>query len=271
MYTRLDVINQLKNAGAPRDRVVMLHSAYSRVGDFVGGPREFLDTLIEYFTSEGGLFCVPTHTWGLIGKTEITLDHNDKYTNLGLLPRLALEREDGVRSDNPTHSTVVFGERERALEFICNESESRTPTSPLGCYGKLYRDGGAVLLLGVTHRSNTYLHSVDELLGVEYRLEKKPSKYTVRYRDGKEISREIFMFDESDGDVSLKFDKYSPVFDKCGVQLHTRICDANSLLCDAVGMKNTVEHIYKSLGGRDPLADGVELDSEIIAGNYSIR
>ena len=118
MYTKQDIIKQLDSLGVPRDKIVMMHTSYRKVGDFEGGPTAFLDALIEYFTSEGGLFCIPTHTWGLLGKSSLTLDMTEKYTNLGLIPRLALERGDGVRSENPTHSVIVFGDRKKALEFI---------------------------------------------------------------------------------------------------------------------------------------------------------
>ncbi len=49
---------------APQDSVVMMHSAFRTVGGFEGGAEAFLDTLIEYFTEKGGLFCVPAHTAG---------------------------------------------------------------------------------------------------------------------------------------------------------------------------------------------------------------
>ena len=252
MYTRKEIIRQLWEIGAPRNRVVMLHSAYSRVGEIEGGPEEFLDTLIEYFTAEGGLFCVPTHTWGLIGERDVTLDFSEKYTNLGLLSRLALERSDGIRSENPTHSTVVFGDTGRAFAYIDGEKYAQTPMSPDGCYGRLYTEGGTVMLLGVTHTSNTFLHAVDEMLDVKGRLDESFSEYTVKYMDGREVKRKIYMLDEREGDISLQFDKFSPAFDYHNVQLRGKIGDAPTILCDAAGMKRVVERIYTAADA-DPL------------------
>jgi aminoglycoside N3'-acetyltransferase len=127
MYNKAELFENLKALGAPRDKIVIMHSAYSLVGDFEGGARAFLDALIEYFTAEGGLFCIPTHTWGLLGETDLFLDMTEKYTNLGLLPRLALEDGRGVRSENPTHSIVIFGDKERADELVECEKMGNNP------------------------------------------------------------------------------------------------------------------------------------------------
>ena len=74
MYTKKDIISQLEKMGAPKDRAVLMHSSLRLIGDIEGGAEALLDTLIEYFTKEGGLFCVPTHTWGNLGRREYVLD-----------------------------------------------------------------------------------------------------------------------------------------------------------------------------------------------------
>ena len=114
-FTKDDILNQLASLGAPRDSIVLMHSSFSLVGNVEGGAKALLDALIEYFTRDGGLFCIPTHTWHNLDK-DITLDMNDSGTCLGLLPDLAAADERGIRSQNPTHSMVVFGDRERALD-----------------------------------------------------------------------------------------------------------------------------------------------------------
>lgn len=262
MYTKLDIFNDLAALGVPRDKIVMMHTSYRKVGDFEGGPAAFLDTLIEYFTSEGGLFCVPTHTWGLLGKSAVTLDMTEKYTNLGLIPRLALERGDGVRSENPTHSVTVFGNRKKALEFIEYEKYTTTPTSPCGCFGKLFYEGGFVLLVGVTQTSNTYLHAVDEILKTPGRLEEKPLELFVRRESGETVKREIFMFDERGGDISLKFDVFAETFAYNKATKEGKVGDAPVILCDAVKQKNLVERLYK-VSGRDVLAENKPISPEI--------
>ena len=107
-FTKENIFAQLEAMGAPRDRVVLMHSSLRLIGAVEGGAKALLDALIDYFTAEGGLFCVPTHTWKNIGQ-EITLDMSDPHTCLGAFSDLAAADARAVRTENPTHSMAVFG------------------------------------------------------------------------------------------------------------------------------------------------------------------
>ena len=145
-YTRADLLHQLAQLRAPRDRIVLMHSSLRLIGPIEGGAEALLDVLIDYFAASGGLFCIPTHTWANISHPErITLDVTDPHTCLGALSDLAVADSRGIRSQNPTHSMVVFGDRERAEAFIRDETNVPSGTAPNSCYGKLYEQGGYVL------------------------------------------------------------------------------------------------------------------------------
>lgn len=49
-----------------------------------------------------------------------------------------------------------------------------TPCTPGGCYDRLKDVGGKILLVGVGHERNTYIHSVEEVLNVPNRLSDMP-------------------------------------------------------------------------------------------------
>ncbi len=259
MFTKEDLIKQLSSMGAPCGVPVIVHSAYSRVGEVLGGGATLLEALIEYFTADGGLLLIPTHTWDLIGKRKITLDMTEKHTNLGYLSRLALSDARGVRTEHPTHSMVVFGAW--AARFAECERLVETPTSPKGCYGKLYSMGGSVLLIGVTQTSNTYLHAVDEILGTSGRMEKEPMYLSVKRENGDVVSRKIYMFDESCGDISRNFDIFKEAFEYHGATRSGHLGDAEAILCNAKRQKEVVELIYSRQSGEDILKNG-ELASE---------
>ena len=159
-YTKENIKEQLNELGAPKDRIVLVHSALRLVGETDGGGEGLLDALIEYFTEDGGLLCIPTHTWANLGTDKITLDLMDPESNLGAMAMIALKDERGIRSENPTHSMVVFGDRERAERFVSGEIDVATPTAPESCYGKIYDEDGYILLIGVGQEKNTYLHCV---------------------------------------------------------------------------------------------------------------
>ena len=254
MYTKEKIKDDLRALGAPVGVPVIVHTALRLVGEVEGGGEGLLDALIEYFTEDGGLLCIPTHTWANLGKEKPTLDLLSPESNLGAMPTIALKDGRGIRSENPTHSMVVFGERERAEKFIENDARVKTPTAPESCYGRIYDEGGAVLLLGVAQNKNTFLHCVDEILKTPNRMDSKPCGATVRTRDGKISEKEFYIYytDYTD-DISWRFTKFDTAFKYCGCVREGFVGDAPSAICDAVGMLECVKHIYERGGGADPL------------------
>ena len=254
IYTKEDILTQLVDMGLPRDRVVLAHSSLRLVGQMQGGAKTLLDAMIEYFTAEGGLFCVPTHTWGNLDK-EITLDMNDPATCLGAFSDLAAADGRGIRSENPTHSMVVFGDRDKASRFVADEPFVTAGTAPDSCYGKLYEWRGYVLLVGVGHNRNTYLHCVDEMLDAPNRISTEMREVTVRRSSGEVVKRMMHTHHtDYTSDISLRFPKYETAFRYRGAITDGFIGNAPTQACDAVIMKETVELIRERCGG-DPLAN----------------
>ena len=255
IYTKEQIFSQLEKMNIPRNKVVLVHSSLKLVGSLEGGAQTLLDALIEYFTYDGGLLCVPTHTWNNLGK-EITLDMSDHSTCLGAFPDIAAKDPRGIRSKNPTHSMAVFGDRTRALEFISDDENVLSGTAPESCYGKLYRDGGYVMLLGVAHNRNTYLHCVDEMLCIPNRMSDSEIKVGVKLESGEVATRSFkLLYTDYIDDISKRFTKYETAF-----RYHRAITDgfvgnAPTQVCDARIMKNVIEMIFKNSGGADPLAD----------------
>ncbi len=254
IYTKKDILAQLAEMGAPRDRAVLAHTSLRLIGKTEGGAEGLLDAFIEYFTAEGGLFCVPTHTWHRLGE-DVVLDISSDENCLGAFSTVALRDGRGVRSENPTHSMVVFGDRARAERFVYDDARVKTPTAPESAYGKLYSDGGYVLLAGVSQNKNTYLHAVAEILDIPNRMEKELYRVGVIREDGERVERDFKLFyaDFSD-DVSHRFEKYDMAFRYHGCIKDGHIGGAPTQLCDARRMKETVELIFKNSGGADPLA-----------------
>ena len=213
MYQKSDLYRQLAALGVPRDRAVLIHSSLRAVGDVEGGGEALLDALVEYVTAEGGLCCFPTHTWHLIGRDVPTLDLSKAETCVGALTRLALEDGRGVRTLNPTHSMVVFGDRARAEAFVKDDLFVASGTDPKSCYGKICEQGGHILLVGVAHNRNTYLHCVSEMLGIPNRLTKEPRTVTVKRKNG-EIVQSALHAHHTDYtvDISMRFPKYETAF-----------------------------------------------------------
>lgn len=253
IYTKADLLEQLSQLNIPRNRVVMVHTALRLIGKVEGDAQTVLDALIEYFTYDGGLLCIPTHTWKNFNK-EITLDMGDPTTCLGAFPDFAAADPRGVRSENPTHSVVVFGDREKALKLIADDACVTGGTDPESCYGKLYHEKGYVLLVGVSQTRNTYLHTVEEMVGIGNRLSDELYPVKVKRKSGEIVNRKMKWFHtDYHRDICLRFPKYETPFRYYGAITDGFLGNAPVQACDAVIMKEAVELIFKNNHGEDPL------------------
>ena len=255
MFTKTDILSQLEAMRAPRGSVVIIHSSLRSVGALDGGAEALLDALIEYFTAEGGLLCIPTHTWGN-ADMEITLDMESAENDLGVLSTVAINDGRGVRTENPTHSMVIFGDAERATAFASLDLNIDSPISPEGCYGQIYRDDGYILLVGVGQNKNTFIHTVEEMLDTPHRMTEEKRRFTVRYPGGDVKESYMRWFDESVyGDVSLRFGKFEIPLRYHGVIVDGFVGNAPTQLCSAKKIMEVLRPIYNNIDGCDPLAD----------------
>ncbi len=259
MFSKDEIVKQLKKFCVADGKPVIVHSSLRAIGETEGGGEALLSLLIEYFTQNDGLLCIPTHTW-----ISMVLDLRKHDTCLGILSTLAAAHPCGTRSLHPTHSMAVFGRKERVEKFIENEQLIDTPTSPDGCYGNIIKEDGYVLLLGVDHTKNTLLHCIEELMKVPGRLTEDKVESKIIFQNGEEITRKLFWFDESEiSDVSLNFGKFEPAF-----RYHKCIADgtvgsAPAQFCNAKKMKEVLKIIYKNAHSQELLADNLPLDPKL--------
>lgn len=256
IWTKDELRDQLRAFDFIKGHVVHVHSSLRAVGKTEGRGEGLLDVLIEQFTADGGLLTIPTHTWDGDG-----VDLTRADTCVGTLAHLAAADPRGVRTSHPSHSMAVFGSPERVAAFTKREATATTPAPPDGCYGKLAEEDGYVLLVGVGHNRNTFLHSVDERMNVPNRLSSAPVAKTVIYRDGRrEIRYAHTHAAEGIGDVSANYPKLEPAFRLHGCITDATLGSAKVQICSARKMQEVYEAIYARAGGRELFADLSPLD-----------
>lgn len=234
MHTKETIHAQMREMGVSPSGIVLVHMSMKAVGEVEGRGEGFLDALIDYF-DEDGILLIPTHTWKNLGRKSPTMDMTDpEEVCIGLIPRLAVSHPKGHRSQNPTHSMVAFSKDDRkAQAFIEGESTVISGTNENGCYGKLYALGAKILLIGVGHNKDTYLHAVEEMIGVPNRISKDLRPTSVRLATGEIVAHPTHCH-KAVGceDVSAHFPKLEPLFDKAGAIRRGTIGDAACQLCD---------------------------------------
>ena len=259
MIIKEEILKQLASFDIAKGKIVTVHTSLKAIGKIDGGGETLLSALIEFFTQDGGLLCVPTHTWN-----STVYDMRENESCIGVLPKIAAGHPDGVRTVHPTHSMTVFGEKNRVMDFVKDEGVVDTPTNPKGCYGKIYDEDGFVLLIGVGHDKNTFLHCVEEMLDVPNRLTKEMVERMIIHKDGREEQRFLHWFDTDEiPDVSVNFGKFEPAFRYHDCIIDEQIGNAKIQLCSARKMKSVVELIYKNNNGRELLNNNLSLDERL--------
>ena len=254
MLNKETIVKQLERMGAPKDKAVIVHISLRAVGEI--DAQYLLDIFIEYFTSEGGVLIVPTHTWHNTSK-DIVLDMAIKDTCVGTFSKIALQDKRGKRTSNPTHSVILFGNEQKIQEFLDLEEIVSKPTDKSGVYSKI----DYILLVGVTQNKNTYIHCVEEILGIN-RFNSEPTKMKIKRENGKIEEKLFYEFDEKDlGDVSTRFYKYEPAFRYHGGIVDGFIGNAKTEFCDAKILLNVMKLIRKNsknvelLSGDSPIEE----------------
>lgn len=240
MYTKNDLKKQLAAMGLNGGETILIHSSMKAIGQVDGGADTVLDAWSEFFA--GGLLLLPTHTWKNVNDDNPVYDPKSTPSCVGLLTNMFMNRNGVVRSLHPTHSMAGLGRH--AAEYLAGEEYCNTPCTPGGCYDRLKDCGGKILLVGVGHERNTYIHSVEEVLNVPNRLSDKPMKLKIVMPDG--AHRTVYVrkhYNASQPHISEDFVKLNQAFLDCGAARQVKFGDADCLLCDARRIFEVVRHV----------------------------
>lgn len=262
-YNKQQLKNQLESMGLKGDETILIHSSMKAIGAVDGGADTVLDVWMEYF--KNGLLLLPTHTWKTVNADNPVYNPYTTPSCVGLLTNMFMKRDGVIRSLHPTHSMSGYGKN--AAEYLAGEEYNNTPCTPGGCYDRLKEVGGKVLLVGVGHERNTYIHSVEEVLNVPNRLSDMPMELVIELQEESNNSGKLPPYNRDDGwkkhtdnklcrkvyvrkhynaqqpHISEDFVKLNQIFLDRGVVRKVKFGDADSLLCDAKGMFNIVRQV----------------------------
>ncbi len=244
MITKNDIFAMLSSCGVKKSDAVTIHTSLRAIGPIEGGADGLIDAFCEYLSE--GHFLVPTHTWGVVNAQNPLYNVRETVPNIGTLARVAAFRPDAVRSLHPTHSLAVFGKN--AEELVVGEEKSQTPCPPGGLLDRLYEREGKVLLIGVGHERNTYLHAVDERYGIKNRLNPESYDLTVVDREGKKHEIRGYRGHKTIGlpiCCAAYYPNYEPAFDAYGAVAYAKLGGASVRCCDVKKMTDIVRELWR--------------------------
>ncbi len=229
IWTKNELGSQLREMGLLPSDSVMLHSSMKAIGNVQGGADTVVDVFMEYLSD--GLFITPTHTWKQMSSEYRIFDPVSEPACVGIIPNIFMRRPGVCRSLHPTHSIAAFGKG--AEEYVKGDDCFSTPCDPRGCFGRLRDIGAKILLAGVTHTKNTYIHSIEESMDIPERLTAQPTLFIVRMSDGS--LKEVPMYrhyNRKMAHISESFDKLKDYYFKLGAAKKVTLGSADSILCD---------------------------------------
>ena len=243
MHTKDSLKNDLKTMGLNGTDALMVHSSMKSIGAVDGGADTVVDAFMEYF--ENGLFMTPTHTWAQMGPDYSVFDPSTEPACVGIIPNIFLKRPGVVRSLHPTHSIAAYGKT--AADYVKGEENCTTPCSPGGCWDRLRDIHAKILLIGVTHGRNTFIHSIDEALGIKDRLTDSPTLMHIVMPDRSQKAVNMYRHYNrflGSGSFSDCFDKMAQAFYDLGAAKKVTFGDADCILCDAAKIFEVCQKLF---------------------------
>lgn len=259
MYTKEQIKQQLQQMGILSTDTVLIHTSMKAIGQVEGGPDGLLDAFCEYLSE--GLFLVPTHTWDNVTEENPYYDVRTDVPNIGLIPRTAAKRRDGVRSLHPTHSMWAYGAD--AEEYVKGEEKALTPTPEGSCWDRVADRGGKILLIGVENDKNTFIHTIEERLHLPDRISDKAYDITITDAQGAVTTHPFYQqYCSKTEDISWFFGNFEKPMVEMGVQTFGKLGDACVRIVDAMGCRQLLSTIY-TRATEDIFAQHIEIPEKL--------
>lgn len=242
MFDKEDLKKNLQEMGLQPTDALMVHSSMKAIGTVEGGAETVVDVLLEYF--DKGLVMVPTHTWKQMNAEYNVFDPQKEPACVGIIPNIFRTRPGVVRSLHPTHSIAAYGVG--AAEYVKGEENLTTPCAPGGCWDRLREVKAKILLVGVTHARNTFIHSVEEVFDVPERFTDKPTTFQVKMPDGSLKTVDMYRhYNPNTAHISESFDKMLEGYFETGAAKRVKFGEADCILCDAEKLFEVTGKILK--------------------------
>jgi aminoglycoside 3-N-acetyltransferase len=223
-----EVVAQLHKLGVREGGVLVVHTAYSRVGPVAGGPVGLIKAL-QTAIGPAGTLVMPSMS-----------DHDDSPFDPATTPCRVLGitadtfwRQPGVLRSNNPHAFAAIGPHAAALTAPHPLEVPHGPDSPPG---RALGLNAQILMLGVGHDANTTLHVAETLARV---------RYSVRYHvtileDGRPVR---FEYDETDH-CCEGFAQMDDWLEAHGQQRRGPVGNGEARLCES---RHVVEHALTKL------------------------
>jgi Aminoglycoside N3''-acetyltransferase len=235
------LITDLKNIGVKKGDIIYVHSSMKSIGWIDDGIDTLTEAFLEVLGDEGTL-AVPTHTLAFIDRGVPPFDPKETPPGLGAYPEAVWRHPLSKRSAHATHSSAAIGAK---ADFL---TENHDPTNAMGYDSPLHRmvrSNGKILLIGVTHTSNTTVHLAESLSAPYCKLHYDSSWGDTTHTKLPDGTVKTYKQTEYPG-CSSNFNQIEKHLIDADLIKFGKIGNADSRLIDAAGMVEIVCEMIKN-------------------------
>jgi aminoglycoside N3'-acetyltransferase len=164
-FTPDDLLATLRRLGIKRGDVVIAHTSFAQFAGFQGGLSDVIKTL-QAAVGEEGTLLIPTLPFDGAAidyvKSGTVTDIARTPSRMGFITEIFRRLPGVTRSIHPTHPIAIWGKD--AAEIAAGHHTAATPCGVGTPFHHLLERKGKVLLAGVSIRTMTFYHCVEELI-----------------------------------------------------------------------------------------------------------
>jgi aminoglycoside N3'-acetyltransferase len=233
--TKSRLLNDLKKIGVAKGDHLAVTLSFKSIGQVIGGPEAFIDTLLEAVGPEGTIMMnTYTRSFGsAVIPSDFIYDSATTMPYTGLVPRVLIKRKDAIRSLHPTGSVASIGKMAKYLTE--NHDGTANPFLP---YEKLAEISGKYLAIGIG----------DRLVGIRHEAQKRAGLFVVPMYGGvkfKSSDGKIKVFIGISSPCTKKLPELVPKLEKMGIIKRGNIGLAHSLIAPADKILDTMTDMLK--------------------------
>ncbi|MBI9086966.1 MAG: DUF4910 domain-containing protein [Desulfobacterales bacterium] len=143
---------------------LLVHSAYSAIGEVDGGAESVVEGLLSA-VGNAGTVVMPSFNWDYFQEKEKVIDLTHTPSLMGIVSELFRKRSGVKRTANLFHPLCVWGRFAKEI-LACDTFDTWGEDSP---YGFMARNGFKMLLMGVDLNRCAILHYCEQRAGARYR------------------------------------------------------------------------------------------------------
>lgn len=262
-FDKAFLVNEFINIGIKSGDHVLVHSSLSKIGHLANGPSTIIEALLAVIGHNGNLL-MPTSPNNVLQLDYIK--HNKNFDVLatpsktGAITECFRQWKGAVRSAHPTEPVSVLGPL--AIEYTKDHLGAMTPYQSDSPFGKLAKNNGKILYIGVTFdNAGTSLHTLEDAIP-DFKFpvyHAELFEVTITDEKGQKHIVETKVHNPMMSQLR-KCDQLIPHFKEAGVLTECRVGKADTLLVDASGFFDTMVELYKQKGITMYTPNGENLD-----------